>query len=932
MRLLMTAYRHAHNSDGQLCQDMLTPLLPVALRLLPDDRAELVLSSLRACEIRATLAGAAPGPADVESSFRRWLPRLQAVPEQLAILYADAWHSAMSIGEPALAEALAGAYLNAQLAQASSSTPRDVVHRDRALKLLSSFVERCYGQPSPALFDRLEQRLALSLPPDASPMLLLQRGRSVALRRLGRAQEAWLLIDAAYQLAKSSLRADEVVIAWLASERSMALKELGQIDEAYAAQQAVLAFWQSQGQSPVRVARAATNLSLLALARGDLDAVLRHADLADAETWSDAPSSDPLRREAVPALAAREIALLHRGDATALQRLRLVLEPMGPSYFELNFALEELLLGAERLQDKGTVSWALHALQDHLRLLTGPLQGERALWYQIESRLHPEQAMEATSRALALAATGRAPAQEALVLFDTAHRLPAKDGALAVALYKRGIQAQQRSRQGQRPAELQRASLARFEPYLRAYVVSLLDQGRLKEAEQALDYLQDEEIGSFSRRRRQVQGPSAWLPTMRPNEQEWNRRLDEIGADLLAAAEPMEQQIAAQLPLPDLAAVQAPYAAAALSQAAQRSRVLLSQDLLASSETASEQLPAQLRADEAVLRYFVRPQSVEVLMQLPGQPPTHLALHATRAQLARQIMQLRQNLERADPAALPLLQQLHQQLLEPLRKQFANAAVGVERLSIQSDDLLRYLPWAALHDGERFLVEDYVLAQRGASSQASAASRSTPAGRGAALGVGTTQAHGRHASLPGVAKELAALRAHTGATVLQDAAFNQQSLTRALRQEPRLVHLASHFTLDPAGPQRSALLLGDGSTLSLSELSLLHWTGVELAVLSACDTALNDDASREQGQGLNGLAATLQDAGVRQVLATQWRVSDSAAAEWISQFYATLPPAAIDKALFDPELLAQAQRAWLQLHRHDSGVHPHFWAAYSWYQ
>jgi CHAT domain-containing protein len=73
--------------------------------------------------------------------------------------------------------------------------------------------------------------------------------------------------------------------------------------------------------------------------------------------------------------------------------------------------------------------------------------------------------------------------------------------------------------------------------------------------------------------------------------------------------------------------------------------------------------------------------------------------------------------------------------------------------------------------------------------------------------------------------------------------------------------------------------------LTAFELQLTDLSGVELAVLSACETGLGESFS---GEGLLSLQRSLHVAGVRTTVASLWAVSDGATAQLMARFYANL--------------------------------------------
>jgi CHAT domain-containing protein len=110
-----------------------------------------------------------------------------------------------------------------------------------------------------------------------------------------------------------------------------------------------------------------------------------------------------------------------------------------------------------------------------------------------------------------------------------------------------------------------------------------------------------------------------------------------------------------------------------------------------------------------------------------------------------------------------------------------------------------------------------------------------------------------------------------------------------------------------AGVNRPALPDQDDGVLTALEVAQLDLSGVELAVLSACETGLGAAAG---GEGLLGLQRAFQVAGARSVIASLWKVDDNASRRLTEQLYEHLWRA--DKPLGKLEALRQAQLALLR--------------------
>jgi CHAT domain-containing protein len=123
---------------------------------------------------------------------------------------------------------------------------------------------------------------------------------------------------------------------------------------------------------------------------------------------------------------------------------------------------------------------------------------------------------------------------------------------------------------------------------------------------------------------------------------------------------------------------------------------------------------------------------------------------------------------------------------------------------------------------------------------------------------------------------------------------------------------------------------GDDGILTALEASYLDLDGVELAVLSACETARGTTPS---GEGVQGLVQAIQMAGARHVMASLWRVDDTATRLLMDRFYALY----LDKEHPRPpsEALRQAS-LWLRDWKDAAGKQPYaaprYWAAFVCYE
>lgn len=283
--------------------------------------------------------------------------------------------------------------------------------------------------------------------------------------------------------------------------------------------------------------------------------------------------------------------------------------------------------------------------------------------------------------------------------------------------------------------------------------------------------------------------------------------------------------------------------------------------------------------------------------------------------LNRKIMAFRQILEDPNRDPLPLAQELYKIIIGPIASNLK--AIEAKTLMWSFDGLLRYVPVAALHDGEKYMVERYQNVVFTPASYARLRDRNAQRDWHV-LGLGVTKAVDKYPALPGVKEELSGIVRREGETetgvgvmpgvVLLDDDFTEEGMEQALLRKYQVVHIASHFNFEPGNNRKSSLLLGDGKYMLVSDVanSLNLFDRVELLTLSACNTALGGpDAS---GADLENFAVLAQNKGAKAVTATLWSVADVSTSLLMRKFYRLL-----DENPWMPksEALRQAQSSLL---------------------
>jgi CHAT domain-containing protein len=262
------------------------------------------------------------------------------------------------------------------------------------------------------------------------------------------------------------------------------------------------------------------------------------------------------------------------------------------------------------------------------------------------------------------------------------------------------------------------------------------------------------------------------------------------------------------------------------------------------------------------------------------------------------------------PEAEDLAVEAYRALFAPIAGDLPQAAA---RLVVTAPGPLHALPWAMLSDGRTRLVECFDLVRAAPPG----VDQLRPPRRPLQL-LACAAAEGGHGfpPLPNVQAEIRSL----GASRILD---GRQGFTRALLAEAlpaaSMLHIASHFRADAVDLARSVLLLGDGTFLTLRELLDLGLPGLDLVVLSACDSGVV--AGRQSWSSAFAVDHLLIGSGVPAALGTLWPVADRATAALMSRFHAGLA-FGLDKAA----ALGDAQRAFLRGEAGPEWREPWFWA------
>ena len=738
------------------------------------------------------------------------------------------------------------------------------------------------------------------------------------------------------------------------------LVALARFDEALPMMEAALAtFERRMGRDHPDTARALSNVSTLysRLGQHDKAVVLRQRAVAIAERTLGPQHVDLAVH--LNNLSLTYAALEQWTLALPLQKRVLALREqlMAPDHPQVALALNNLSHLHGRVGDyAAALPLQLRALAIRQKVLgdghheTASSHHNLAVVYRGLGQL--DEAMRQEERALSgyEAALGTQHPQTALVRAGLAELHSRRgDLPLAIALLKQTVNVQQAMRE--QAARIDAAALrsytASVSNFYQQLASALSDEGRLPEAQLVLDMLKEEEQFEFVRRQPGT-APGSTRLGFNAAEQAWAERYRQISGRLAAlGAEQQALERTSRAP------------GATLTPEQRQRRQTLAADL-AVARTAFESFLKDMRADFAakgaartvelteagtqalqalrallqglgsdsvLLQLYLTEDRVHFLLTTPGvQLARSVSVSAT--ELNRQIGQFRRLLRdpRSDP--LPAAQALYRLLIAPVAQDLEQAGARTVMLSL--DGALRYLPFGALHDGQRYLLQRWNLPIYTSVTRDRLRDAVTPAWRAAGLGV--TRQIGSFDALPGVRAEMSRIIQQPGTAPATPAAMpgevhlDEQFTARKLMEVSRagfsVMHLASHFRFSPGTEANSFLLLGDGQQLTLGEMRQqnLRFDQTELLTLSACETGLGGGRD-ERGQEIEGFGVLAQQQGARAVLATLWAVADQSTAALMAETYRQREAQRLSKI----EALRQAQ---LALQRESAYAHPFYWAPF----
>ena len=318
----------------------------------------------------------------------------------------------------------------------------------------------------------------------------------------------------------------------------------------------------------------------------------------------------------------------------------------------------------------------------------------------------------------------------------------------------------------------------------------------------------------------------------------------------------------------------------------------------------------------AILYPIILKDRLEILVNYPSQLKQY-TVPISEQELTSEVRRLRQGLQDTlNSEYLTPAQQLYKWLIQPVEADLREAKV--DTVVFVPDGALRTIPIAALHDGEKHLIQNYALA----TTPGLTLTDPRPINRENVkmLALGLTEERQGFPPLPYVEEELDTIQELYGGTQLLNKNFQIDTMQKEMREEDfSIVHIASHGLVE--SNVEDSFLLAYDEKITMDRLADLvglfkfRKTPLELLTLSACETAAGDD------KAALGLAGVAVKAGARSALATLWFIDDKVASDLVGEFYRQLRDSSLSKA----QALQQAQMKVLETPEYQ---HPNYWSPF----
>ncbi|WP_335013579.1 CHAT domain-containing protein [Nostoc sp.] len=291
----------------------------------------------------------------------------------------------------------------------------------------------------------------------------------------------------------------------------------------------------------------------------------------------------------------------------------------------------------------------------------------------------------------------------------------------------------------------------------------------------------------------------------------------------------------------------------------------------------------------AFLNTIILEDRIAVIITLPNGQKSSQSIPITRQDFINKINDFRRSLEARRNAITEydttIAKQIYDWLIEPFTEELQQ--FHVKTLVFVQDGILRSVPMAALHDGEKYLIQKYAIATIPSLNLTDIKPLNRQNLRILALGltVDATIDNKIYSPLSDVGTEIdGVLEKIPGKKLLNDDFTSDRLKIELDKQAYSIIHIATHGEFG-AEPEDTFIVTGKNQKLSFNKLEeqIRRVTSsnqlLELLTLTACETAVGDERSAL------GLAGVAIQAGAKSALASLWAISDKSTAQIAISFY-----------------------------------------------
>ena len=501
-----------------------------------------------------------------------------------------------------------------------------------------------------------------------------------------------------------------------------------------------------------------------------------------------------------------------------------------------------------------------------------------------------------------------------------------KQPELAIVFYKQSVSQYEILRQNIRtlPKETQETYTKTVEYTYRKLADLLLQADRILEAQQVLDLLKVQELNNYLNNVRSAAQELYVLPpeteilkkygalqtsaielgqkltTLRviPETSRTKSQQQEIDR-LVQLQDALNQQFNQFLDRPDIQKLIASLAPKVLRQTVDTSRL--------------DALRNDLKKLNAVLIYpLILDDRLELIITTPDSPPLRRTVNVKRQDLNTAIKDFRTALQNPSQDPKPIAQKLYNWLIKPLEADLK--ASQPQTLIYAPDAQLRYIPLAALHDGNQWLTQRYAINHITAQSLTDLTATPSKAPKILAGAIGNRPVsialdgdNFRFNGLPYTDNEVKSIQTLYPSTRILDGDSFSLPNVRPKLGDYNILHLATHASLVPKKVENSFILFGSSTYATLRDIESWSLNNFDLVILSACETGLGGNFGTG-GEEILGLGYQFQTRGAKATIASLWQVNDGSTSKLMEQFYTNLSKGKLGKAA----ALRQAQITLIQ--------------------